>query len=279
MRILLVSAACAVGLCLLPLGALAVFQRRLIYPGAFATGARARMPVPAGTQAIVIATADGERLHGLWRRAAARLRRRRQLPRQRIAPGAAGPALHRGALVHRRLGRAGDRLSRLSRLDRLAERGRADRRRAGSRGRDRAAGAGRTAPPARPFARRCGRRRDGRARAASRALPRGAVRFAARRGSLAVPYAPDDAPPRYLAVRPADRTGRRAGADRPRQGGRRRSDQARAPARRGGRDRGRASRRSRATTSRSSAPATGRPRRRSARRSGPRCPVPAAATP
>lgn len=67
MRILLVLAASAAGLYLLLLGTLALFQRRLIYPGAFRSGHQARLPVPPGTEAISIVTADGERLHALWR--------------------------------------------------------------------------------------------------------------------------------------------------------------------------------------------------------------------
>ncbi|GLS45797.1 alpha/beta hydrolase [Methylobacterium brachythecii] len=46
-------------------GVLATYQRRMIYPGAFDPiphdGA-----VPAGTQAVLVATPDGERLHALW---------------------------------------------------------------------------------------------------------------------------------------------------------------------------------------------------------------------
>ncbi|MDB5644444.1 alpha/beta hydrolase [Methylobacterium sp.] len=47
---------------------LGLFQRRLIYPGAFrAQRASAIREVPAGTQAISLETSDGERLYGLWR--------------------------------------------------------------------------------------------------------------------------------------------------------------------------------------------------------------------
>ena len=67
MRIVLVLAACAIGLGALLLGALGIVQRSLIYPGAFAAGPRARLPVPPGTGSVSIATADGERLHALWR--------------------------------------------------------------------------------------------------------------------------------------------------------------------------------------------------------------------
>ncbi len=66
MRILLVLAAAAIvfgG----PIAALAVFQRNLLYPGAFIAGPRARLPVPPGTEAISLVTADDERLHALWR--------------------------------------------------------------------------------------------------------------------------------------------------------------------------------------------------------------------
>lgn len=50
------------------LGALAAFQRRLIYPGAFSGhGSRAARPAPPGTSAIAVETADGERLLGYWR--------------------------------------------------------------------------------------------------------------------------------------------------------------------------------------------------------------------
>lgn len=46
-------------------GVLAFYQRRLIYPGAFEA-----IPhddaVPAGAEAVVVTTSDGERLHGLW---------------------------------------------------------------------------------------------------------------------------------------------------------------------------------------------------------------------
>lgn len=58
----------AVGLYGLGLGALALFQRHLIYPGAFASrGPEAERRVPPGLSAISIETEDGERLFGLWR--------------------------------------------------------------------------------------------------------------------------------------------------------------------------------------------------------------------
>ncbi|MGY2052824.1 alpha/beta hydrolase [Methylobacterium sp. JK268] len=47
-------------------GAVLAFQRMLIYPGAFFTYHAPRDP-PAGTEAIRVATADGETLHALWR--------------------------------------------------------------------------------------------------------------------------------------------------------------------------------------------------------------------
>lgn len=47
---------------------LALFQRQLIYPGAFAPAfGRGNPARPPGTQAVAVATADGETLHGLWR--------------------------------------------------------------------------------------------------------------------------------------------------------------------------------------------------------------------
>ena len=67
MRMLLVPAATALGLLAMLLGGLAVFQRNLIYPGAFIAGQRARLPVPPGTESISLVTADEERLHALWR--------------------------------------------------------------------------------------------------------------------------------------------------------------------------------------------------------------------
>lgn len=46
-------------------GVLAFYQRRLIYPGAFMAFPHDDA-VPAGTEAVTLTTADGERLHGLW---------------------------------------------------------------------------------------------------------------------------------------------------------------------------------------------------------------------
>jgi fermentation-respiration switch protein FrsA (DUF1100 family) len=57
-----------VGLFAAALLGLAIVQRRLIYPGAYEAGLRQLSPqVPAGTEAVAIETADGERLFGLWR--------------------------------------------------------------------------------------------------------------------------------------------------------------------------------------------------------------------
>ncbi|AWN36670.1 alpha/beta hydrolase [Methylobacterium radiodurans] len=68
MRILIILSAAAVVLCAGLVGILALAQRRLIYPGAYqdvaSVGERA---APAGTEAITVGTADGERLHALWR--------------------------------------------------------------------------------------------------------------------------------------------------------------------------------------------------------------------
>ena len=68
MRVLILLIAAAVLLYAAAVGALALMQRRLIYPGAHdgagAAGARA---VPPGTEAVTVETADGERLYALWR--------------------------------------------------------------------------------------------------------------------------------------------------------------------------------------------------------------------
>lgn len=68
MRLLLLLLAAAAILYAVGIGALALVQRRLIYPGAYAdavpTGERT---VPPGTAAIRVGTADGERLYALWR--------------------------------------------------------------------------------------------------------------------------------------------------------------------------------------------------------------------
>lgn len=48
-------------------GAMAYYQRRLIYPGAYWSIGRPNVTRPATAEAVTILTADGERLHGLWR--------------------------------------------------------------------------------------------------------------------------------------------------------------------------------------------------------------------
>lgn len=49
-------------------GLLALFQRHLIYPGAFrAVAAQSGREAPSGTSAMVVETEDGERLLGFWR--------------------------------------------------------------------------------------------------------------------------------------------------------------------------------------------------------------------
>jgi fermentation-respiration switch protein FrsA (DUF1100 family) len=56
------------GLAVLATTLLTVFQRHLIYPGAFRSQAPAPgRPPPTGTEAISLPTADGERLLGFWR--------------------------------------------------------------------------------------------------------------------------------------------------------------------------------------------------------------------
>lgn len=58
----------ALGLYLVAIGSLALFQRHLIYPGAFFGGPRrGDRPAPVGTVALSVETADGERLLGYWR--------------------------------------------------------------------------------------------------------------------------------------------------------------------------------------------------------------------
>lgn len=58
----------ALGLSASLLGALFLFQRHLIYPGAFGAGpGEGERGVPAGTEAVTLTTADGHRLYGLWR--------------------------------------------------------------------------------------------------------------------------------------------------------------------------------------------------------------------
>ncbi len=52
-------------LCGLACAALALGQRRFLYPGAFSPPTP--WPVPPGVATITVATSDGETLHGLWR--------------------------------------------------------------------------------------------------------------------------------------------------------------------------------------------------------------------
>ncbi|MCJ2130957.1 alpha/beta hydrolase [Methylobacterium sp. E-045] len=68
MTLLRVILLVAFGLTASLLGALFLFQRHLIYPGAFGAGlAEGERRVPAGTEAVAVTTADGRRLYGLWR--------------------------------------------------------------------------------------------------------------------------------------------------------------------------------------------------------------------
>ncbi|MCJ2060585.1 alpha/beta hydrolase [Methylobacterium sp. J-048] len=68
MRILLLLLAIVALVYLTALVALAVFQRRLIYPGAAWAGEQARNRLaPPGTEVITLTTEDGERLFALWR--------------------------------------------------------------------------------------------------------------------------------------------------------------------------------------------------------------------
>ena len=66
-RLRLGERSCRPGFAVRCSGALGLFQRSLIYPGAFIAGPRARLPVPPGTRALSLLTADDERLHALWR--------------------------------------------------------------------------------------------------------------------------------------------------------------------------------------------------------------------
>lgn len=68
MRILLLLLAALAVLYLAWLVALALFQRRLIYPGAAWNGQPVRIQAaPPGTEPVTVATEDGERLFALWR--------------------------------------------------------------------------------------------------------------------------------------------------------------------------------------------------------------------
>ncbi|WP_419953053.1 alpha/beta hydrolase [Methylobacterium sp.] len=68
MTLLRVILLLALGLSASVLGALFLFQRHLIYPGAFGSGfGEGERGVPAGTEAVTLNTADGHRLYGLWR--------------------------------------------------------------------------------------------------------------------------------------------------------------------------------------------------------------------
>ena len=68
LRIVLVFFAVVVALYATAVGALALFQRRMIYPGAFEARVRgARPPMPAGFEVIPLTTADEEHLFALWR--------------------------------------------------------------------------------------------------------------------------------------------------------------------------------------------------------------------
>jgi fermentation-respiration switch protein FrsA (DUF1100 family) len=68
MRILLLLLAAAALVYLAALTALAVFQRRLIYPGADGKGeSTIGRFTPPGTEPITLTTEDGERLFALWR--------------------------------------------------------------------------------------------------------------------------------------------------------------------------------------------------------------------
>lgn len=65
MRLILATALGLYGICI---GALALFQRQLIYPGAFGSPLpRSDRELPPGTETVSVETADGERLFGLWR--------------------------------------------------------------------------------------------------------------------------------------------------------------------------------------------------------------------
>ena len=67
MRILVTFLILAGGFYAAVVGAMAYYQRRLIYPGAYWSIGRPNVPRPAGVEPVTVATPDGERLHGLWR--------------------------------------------------------------------------------------------------------------------------------------------------------------------------------------------------------------------
>lgn len=65
MRLLAGLLLAALLLCGLACAALALGQRRFLYPGAF--GPQNPWTIPPGLATITVATPDGESLHGLWR--------------------------------------------------------------------------------------------------------------------------------------------------------------------------------------------------------------------
>ncbi|MGU3537868.1 alpha/beta hydrolase [Methylobacterium sp. A54F] len=68
MRILLTLLLTITGLYAAGIAALAIGQRRLIYPGAYLGGApQGTRSVPSGLEPISLTTGDGERLYALWR--------------------------------------------------------------------------------------------------------------------------------------------------------------------------------------------------------------------
>ena len=68
MRLVLVVLSASMLLTASAMAALFILQRRLIYPGAFrGIEPTAVLAVPPGTGRILLTTADGERLHALWR--------------------------------------------------------------------------------------------------------------------------------------------------------------------------------------------------------------------
>lgn len=67
MRILGLILLLACGVYAAVVGAMAYYQRRLIYPGAYWSIGRPNVTRPARVEAVTVLTPDGERLHGLWR--------------------------------------------------------------------------------------------------------------------------------------------------------------------------------------------------------------------